>query len=63
MDQAMQAMLNLDWRTDAISVALLVAYAPIHANRMQATWQSALAARNTMIHLVPVAASGDAAER
>ena len=62
MDQAMQAMLNLDWRAEAISVSLLVADAPPHANRMDATWQTALAARSEMIHVVPVAASGVADE-
>jgi len=62
MDQAMRAMLNLQWRSDAIGVSVLVADAPPHSNRLQDTWQSALAARERMIHIVPVAASGVADE-
>ena len=62
MDRAMDAMLDLGWRADAAKVALLVADAPPHADRTGATFEAALRARSRMIHVVPVAASGVAAE-
>ena len=62
MDRAMEAMLDLGWRDDAVRVALLVADAPPHADRARATFDAALRARSGMIHVVPVAASGVADE-
>ena len=62
MDRAMRAMLDLGWRDDAVRIALLVADAPPHADRMRATFDAALEARSDMIHVVPVAASGVADE-
>ena len=62
MDRAMRAMLGLGWRDDAVRIALLVADAPPHADRMHATFDAALEARSDMIHVVPVAASGVADE-
>ena len=62
MDRALEAALGLDWRADATKIALLVADAPPHPERARATFDAALEARRRMIHVVPVAASGVAAE-
>ena len=62
MDRAMVAALALGWRDEAVKVALLVADAPPHADRARRTFDAALEARSRMIHVVPVAASGVAAD-
>jgi len=58
MDQAMAEALSFEWREQSAKISLLVADAPPHSDRVNATWQSALTARSKQIHIVPVAASG-----
>lgn len=59
MDQALaQAVTGYAWRTDAANVALLVADAPPHAERVGVTWANAIEARRRRVHITPVAASG-----
>lgn len=58
MDQALQAAIAADWRTDSRKVLFLIADAPPHSDRMRATWTAAEQARLNNIHMVPVAASG-----
>ncbi|MFK7861607.1 MAG: VWA domain-containing protein [Granulosicoccus sp.] len=58
MDQALAEALTFDWREQSARVSLLVADAPPHSDRVNATWASALAARSRQIHIVPLAASG-----
>ncbi len=59
MDQALElAMLDYDWRADAVKTLLLVADAPPHDENIMVTWDWALMARENQIHIAPVAASG-----
>lgn len=58
MDQALEEALTFQWREQSAKVMLLVADAPPHSHRVNATWSSALTARSRQIHIVPVAASG-----
>lgn len=58
MDTALTKGLGLSWRDDAIKVNLLVADAPPHDEKINATWNTALHARVRGIHTVPLAASG-----
>lgn len=58
MDQAMQAALGFEWREEAVKTLLLVADAPPHDDKLQATWETSLAARDQQIHILPLAASG-----
>ena len=58
MHDAMTAGLGLSWRDDAIKVNLLVADAPPHDEKINATWNTALHSRVRGIHVVPLAASG-----
>lgn len=58
MDQALNAAIAADWRTDSRKVLFLLADAPPHGDRMRATWEAAEKARRENIHLVPIAASG-----
>lgn len=58
MHIAMGQAYDLDWRQDAVRVAMLVADAPPHPEDVAATWAAAERAREGRIHIVPVAASG-----
>ena len=59
MDEALDAMLDLDWRTGtAARIAFLVADAPPHAERMDATLAAVREARARGLRLYPLAASG-----
>ena len=58
MQVAMAQAYDLDWRRDAVRVAMLVADAPPHEQDVAATWAAAERAREGRIHIVPVAASG-----
>ncbi|WP_341936945.1 vWA domain-containing protein [Marinimicrobium sp. C2-29] len=58
MDKAMQAALAFEWREEAVKTLLLVADAPPHDDRLQATWETSLVARDQQIHILPLAASG-----
>ncbi|HEY0052101.1 MAG TPA: vWA domain-containing protein [Caulobacteraceae bacterium] len=64
VDQAMKRAMAYPWREDAVKALVLVADAPPHDDRIEATWAEALTARERRIHIVPVAASGvdDSAE-
>lgn len=58
MDRALEVAMTFAWRDDAVKALLLVADAPPHNHKLQATWEAALAAREQQIHIVPLAASG-----
>lgn len=58
VDQAMAAAVGAAWRDDAAKALVLVADAPPHDDRIQATWATTLEARDRRIQIVPVAASG-----
>ena len=59
MDEALDAMLALDWRTGtAARMAFLVADAPPHANRLTETLAAVREARARGLRLYPLAASG-----
>ena len=59
MDEAFEAMLDLDWRTGtAARIAFVVADAPPHANRMDATLAAVREARARGLRIYPLAASG-----
>ncbi len=59
MDEALDAMLDLDWRTGtAARIAFLVADAPPHAQRMDETLAAVREARARGLRLYPLAASG-----
>lgn len=58
MDQALVSANSLSWRKNSTKVMLLVADAPPHDDKVQATWEQAEIARSKQIHIVPVAASG-----
>ncbi len=59
MDEALDAMLDLDWRTGtAARIAFLVADAPPHAERMDQTLDAVREARARGLRLYPLAASG-----
>ena len=62
MDRALEAALGLGWRERSAKVMLLVADAPPHLDRVEATWAAARQARSRQIHIAPVAASGVADE-
>lgn len=62
MDQAMALAAKMGWREGSANVLLLVADAPPHPADVDVTWKAALAARDRRVHVVPVAASGVAAE-
>ena len=65
MDEALEAALDLDWRTGtAARVAFVVADAPPHADRTGRALDAVREARARGLRLYPVAASGvaDAAE-
>ena len=59
MDEALDALLDLDWRTGtAARIAFVVADAPPHADRLQATLAAVREARARGLRLYPLAASG-----
>lgn len=58
MHTALREAYDLDWRRDAVRVAMLVADAPPHTEDLAATWAVANDAREGRIHILPVAASG-----
>ncbi len=58
MDRALETAMTFAWRDEAVKAMLLVADAPPHDNKLQTTWEAALAAREQQIHIVPLAASG-----
>ena len=59
MDEAFEAMLDLDWRTGtAARIAFVVADAPPHANRLDATLAAVREARARGLRIYPLAASG-----
>lgn len=58
MDRAVETAMTFAWRDDAVKTMLLVADAPSHNDKLEATWEAALAAREQQIHIVPLAASG-----
>ena len=58
MNDALTKGLGLSWREDAIKINLLVADAPPHDEKINATWNTALHSRVRGIHIVPLAASG-----
>lgn len=63
VDRALvESVERFDWRVDAVKAMLFVADAPPHANKMAASWTAAMAARARGIHIVPVGASGVAAD-
>lgn len=62
MDQALIRAVGQPWRPDAVKTLLLVADAPPHDDRVGRAWAAAEVARAQRIHIVPVAASGVAAE-
>jgi len=57
-----EAIMGLDWQLDSHKVLFLIADAPPHRHKMRATWTAARQARASNIHIVPVAASGVAAD-
>ncbi|HEX8299023.1 MAG TPA: carboxypeptidase regulatory-like domain-containing protein [Rubricoccaceae bacterium] len=59
MDEALDALLELDWRTGtAARIAFVVADAPPHANRLSETLAAVREARARGLRLYPLAASG-----
>lgn len=58
MDQAIGAAARLKWRPDAVKVMLLVADAPPHEEKLQATLATTTQLRSMGVQIVPVAASG-----
>ncbi len=59
MDEALDAMLDLDWRTGTAGrIAFLVADAPPHAERMEQTLDAVREARARGLRLYPLGASG-----
>ena len=59
MDEAFDAMLNLDWRTGtAARIAFVVADAPPHAGRLTETLDAVREARARGLRMYPIAASG-----
>ena len=59
MDEAFEAMLNLDWRTGtAARIAFVVADAPPHAGRLTETLDAVREARARGLRMYPLAASG-----
>jgi len=58
VDQAMIAAGKLQWRPDAAKALLLVADAPPHGDRLDATIDSTNRLRSRGVQIVPVAASG-----
>lgn len=58
MDEALRAAMQFQWREQSAKLSLLIADAPPHSDKVNATWSSALDARSRQIHIVPVAASG-----
>jgi len=58
MEQAIGKILDYPWREDAVRVALLVADAPPHNDKLPEAWKLALLARQEHIHITSVAASG-----
>lgn len=58
MDEAMAAAVAYPWRAEAAKALVLVADAPPHDDRIQATWATTLQARDKRIQIIPVAASG-----
>ena len=58
MNDALTKGLGLSWREDAIKINLLVADAPPHDEKINATWNTALHSRVRGIHVVSLAASG-----
>ena len=59
MDEALDAMLDLDWRTGtAARIAFVVADAPPHANRLLQTMDAVREARARGLRLYPLGASG-----
>lgn len=58
MHVALEAGLKFDWRDDAVKVNLLVADAPPHDDRIDASWAVGQISRSRGIHIVSLAASG-----
>ncbi len=59
MDEALDAMLDLDWRTGtAARIAFLIADAPPHASRLTETLDAVREARARGLRIYPLAASG-----
>ncbi|MEI7932450.1 MAG: vWA domain-containing protein, partial [Alphaproteobacteria bacterium] len=58
MEQAIGKILDYPWREDAVRVALLVADAPPHNDKLPEAWKLALLARQEHIQITSVAASG-----
>lgn len=59
MDQALNKALNYQWRAgNTARMLFLVADAPPHDNKLQATMDNVILARKQGIHIFPIAASG-----